>query len=162
MYYINNVGNKERHMLVVFDIDGTLANCEHRLHHVRSKPKNWKAFDAGIPNDTVIPQVAAMYWFLVGSGIHDVVLATGRNERSRKATEDWMYANGFDGFQKLYMRSKDDFRTDDIVKRELLDDIVADFGKKPDMVFEDRPRVVKMWRDNGIFVFDVKQNEEDF
>jgi hypothetical protein len=60
------------------------------------------------------------------------------------------------------MRSKEDFRSDDIVKRELLDDVVADYGKKPDMVFEDRPRVVKMWRDNGIFVFDVKQKDEDF
>ena len=40
-------------MLVVFDIDGTLAKIDHRLGFVRSKPKNWKAFDAGIPNDKV-------------------------------------------------------------------------------------------------------------
>lgn len=48
-------------MLVVFDIDGTLANIEHRLDYVRSKPKNWKAFDAGIPNDKVNEPVAAIF-----------------------------------------------------------------------------------------------------
>jgi hypothetical protein len=48
-------------MLIVFDIDGTLANIEHRLHHVRSKPKNWPAFDAGIPNDKVNEPVAAVF-----------------------------------------------------------------------------------------------------
>jgi hydroxymethylpyrimidine pyrophosphatase-like HAD family hydrolase len=162
MYYINNVDSKENKMLVVFDIDGTLANCEHRLHHVLSKPKNWPAFDAGIPNDTVIPQVAAMFFTLRDAG-HDIVFATGRNDRSRDDTVAWLTANDFwCPLSHLYMRSKDDYRSDDIVKRELLDDIVADFGKKPDMVFEDRPRVVKMWRDNGIFVFDVKQKDENF
>jgi hypothetical protein len=153
-------------MLVVFDIDGTLANIEHRLDYVRSKPKNWKAFDAGIPNDTVNEPVAAIFrTFLTRVGLGnavDIVLASGRNERSRQATEDWLYENGLIGYQKLYMRKADDFRSDDIVKREILDQIIADYGRKPDMVFDDRPRVVRMWRDNGIFVFNVYQGDEDF
>jgi hypothetical protein len=60
------------------------------------------------------------------------------------------------------MRPADDFRGDDIVKREILATIVSHFGRKPDMVFDDRPRVVRMWRDEGIFVFNVYQGEEDF
>jgi hypothetical protein len=28
-------------MDVIFDIDGTLADPEHRRHYVRVKPKNW-------------------------------------------------------------------------------------------------------------------------
>ena len=153
-------------MLIVFDIDGTLANIDHRLDYVRSKPKNWKAFDAGIPNDTVNEPVAAIFrTFLTRVGLGnavDIVLASGRNERSRQATEDWLYENGLIGYQKLYMRKADDFRSDDIVKREILDEIIADYGRKPDMVFDDRPRVVRMWRDAGIFVFNVYQGDEDF
>jgi hypothetical protein len=150
-------------MLIVFDIDGTLANIEHRLDYVRSKPKNWAAFDAGIPNDKVNEPVAKVFRkFAVDRAFHDVVLASGRNERSRRATEDWLYANNLTGWQKLYMRKADDFRGDDIVKREILDEIIADYGKKPDMVFDDRPRVVRMWREEGIFVFNVYQGEEDF
>ena len=149
-------------MLVVFDIDGTLANIEHRLDYVRSKPKNWKAFDAGIPNDKVNEPVAKVFYAMVAEG-NTIVLASGRNERTREATEKWLYENSLFGFDiKLYMRKADDFRNDSIVKREMLDEIIADYGKKPDMVFDDRPRVVNMWRDAGIFVFDVYQGKEDF
>jgi phosphoglycolate phosphatase-like HAD superfamily hydrolase len=148
-------------MLVVFDIDGTLANIEHRLDYVRSKPKNWAAFDAGIPNDKVNHPVAAIFHQMVDAG-HEVILASGRNERSRQATVDWFAANSLRGWKRLYMRKADDFRGDDIVKQEILDQIIADYGKKPDMVFDDRPRVVRMWRDAGIFVFNVYQGEEDF
>lgn len=147
-------------MLVVFDIDGTLANIEHRLGYVRSKPKNWKAFDAGIPNDKVNEPVAEIYRQMIYAG-HNVVLATGRNKRSHDATVDWFVKNDLPR-RKLYMRKADDFRSDDIVKQEILDEIIADYGKKPDMVFEDRPRVIRMWRDNGIFVFDVFQGDEEF
>lgn len=148
-------------MLVVFDIDGTLANIEHRLAFVRSKPKNWPAFDAGIPNDKANPFLLEIYegMFMLG---HDVILASGRNERTRQATEKWLTANRLTGWKKLYMRPADDFRSDDIVKREILDEIVVDFGKKPDMWFDDRPRVVKAIRSQGVFVFDVYQGTEDF
>lgn len=148
-------------MLIVFDIDGTLANIEHRLDYVRSKPKNWRAFDAGIPNDSVNYPVAEAFWSLANPN-NEIVLASGRNERSRQATEDWLEVHGLDCYSKLYMRAADDYRSDDIVKREILDAIVEDYGRKPDMVFDDRPRVVRMWRDAGIFVFNVYQGEEDF
>jgi phosphoglycolate phosphatase-like HAD superfamily hydrolase len=149
-------------MLIVFDIDGTLADINHRLDYIRSKPKNWKAFEAGIANDSLNEPVWKVYKSLTLYGIHDIVLATGRSESSRKATEAWLRRWTIDEYKKLYMRPADDYRTDDIVKREMLDQIIADYGRKPDMVFEDRPRVIRMWRDNGIFVFNVYQGEEDF
>lgn len=148
-------------MLVVFDIDGTLANIEHRLDYVRSKPKNWKAFDAGIPNDAVNKPVAEMFR-LITRDDHNVVVASGRNERSRVATRDWLEDHGLGNYERLYMRKADDFRSDDIVKREILDEIIADYGRKPDMVFDDRKRVVDMWREAGIWVFDCNQSGEEF
>lgn len=148
-------------MLVVFDIDGTLANIEHRLDYVRSKPKNWRAFEAGIPNDKVNEPVAKVFHAL-HNGENTLIFASGRNESSRGATVDWLELNGMGNYERLYMRSADDFRSDDVVKQEILDKIVYDYGKKPDMVFDDRPRVVSMWRRNDIFVFDCYQGEEDF
>lgn len=150
-------------MLICFDIDGTLANIEHRLDYVRSKPKNWKAFDAGIPNDKVNEPVARVFLSMAASDFNnDIVLASGRNERSRQATEDWLEINGLGHYDKLYMRKADDYRADDIIKNEIIDEIVADYGKLPDLWFDDRPRVVKAVRARGIFVFDVYQGEEDF
>jgi len=150
-------------MLVVFDIDGTLANIEHRLDYVRSKPKNWKAFDAGIPNDKVNEPVARVFHSMIASDFNnDIILASGRSERTRQATEDWLELNGLGHYDKLYMRKADDYRCDSIVKDEIIDQIVSDYGKLPDMWFDDRPRVVKAVRARGIFVFDVYQGKEDF
>jgi hydroxymethylpyrimidine pyrophosphatase-like HAD family hydrolase len=147
--------------LICFDIDGTLANIDHRLGYVRSKPKNWAAFDAGIPNDAVNQPVAAVFHDMAKSG-NTIILASGRNERSRHDTVAWLRKNNLNFYQKLYMRKADDYRADDIIKREILAEIVTDFGRKPDMWFDDRPRVVKAIRSQGVFVFDVYQGTEDF
>jgi phosphoglycolate phosphatase-like HAD superfamily hydrolase len=148
--------------LVCFDLDGTLADIEHRLGFVRSKPKNWPAFDAGIPNDAVNLPVAEVFHSLKAAG-NEIIFASGRNERTRDVTMKWLQDNGlWDYRSKLYMRKADDYRSDDIVKDEIIDEIVADYGKLPDMWFDDRPRVVRAVRKRGIFVFDVYQGEEDF
>ena len=148
-------------MLVVFDIDGTLADNHHRIDYVRTTPKDWAKYDAGIHDDAVIGPVAAMFNMLVEEG-HTVVFATGRNERSREDTTQGLADHNLRGGQKLYMRAANDFRHDDIVKPEMLDQIIADYGKKPDMWFDDRPRVVRAIRARGVFVVDVYQGEEDF
>jgi hypothetical protein len=33
--------------IVIFDIDGTLSDVSERVHHLRKRPKNWKAFFRG-------------------------------------------------------------------------------------------------------------------
>ena len=149
-------------MLVVFDIDGTIANIDHRLDYVRTKPKNWSAVKAGISNDAVNPHVAATFFALDDAG-HDVIFATGRSEDTRDATVAWLDANGFwRPSRHLYMRKSGDHRSDVIVKREIFHQITRAWGRKPDMAFEDRPRVVRMLREEGFFVFNVYQAEEDF
>lgn len=149
--------------LICFDIDGTLANIEHRLGYVRTKPKNWKAFNAGIPNDEVNEQFAKVYRRLVSGGtFDDVVIASGRSESCRQVTEDWLASNSLTGYQKLYMREEGDYRSDDVVKQEILNQIILDFGRKPNTVFDDRKKVVDMWRRNGILVFDCNQSGKDF
>ena len=148
--------------LVVFDIDGTLANIEHRLDYVRSKPKNWKAFDAGIPNDKVNEPVAEVFHSLKAAG-NEIIFASGRSDRTRGMTETWLKENNLWNYTaRVYMRKDGDFRNDSIVKDEMIDQIIEDYGKLPDMWFDDRPRVVRAVRKRGIFVFDVYQGEEDF
>ena len=46
--------------ICIFDIDGTLANCDHRLHYIKNKPKNWEAFYNECMDDLVIWPVAEM------------------------------------------------------------------------------------------------------
>ena len=37
---------------IIFDVDGTLMDIEHRKHFVQDKPKDWKQFMAEMVNDT--------------------------------------------------------------------------------------------------------------
>jgi uncharacterized HAD superfamily protein len=147
-------------MLICFDIDGTLADINHRVHYLRESPKNWNMFKAEMVNDKPIKQICSIAREMYYVGNH-VILCTGRGEENREVTQYWLRKHEIK-FAKLYMRSEGDRRGDDIVKKELLDQIVVDFGQKPDIWFDDRPRVVKMLRENGVFVADVYQGTEDF
>jgi phosphoglycolate phosphatase-like HAD superfamily hydrolase len=154
-------------MLIVFDIDGTLANCDHRLHHIKEKPKNWKAFFEEAKNDTPIPAMVELFrtlysgWATDGVTRHTILAVTGRPESIRYDTGKWLADNHCD-VNKLYMRKNKDYRPDYVVKEEILDQIIAEYGQKPDMVFEDRKQVIDMWRRRGVFVVDVNQTGEDF
>jgi predicted ATPase len=138
--------------VIVFDIDGTLANIEHRRAFVATKPKNWKAFNAGIVNDTPHEDIV---WLAQSfdNGLNKIVLCSGRGEEHRIVTEKQM--RDFDVlFNALYMRPAKDHRPDDIIKVELLQQIRADFGN-PFLWFDDRTRVVNAIRAEGVRVLQV-------
>ena len=134
--------------VIVFDIDGTVANIEHRQHFVKTKPKNWPAFNRGIPNDLLHVDIAWLFNVLADREETVMLFASGRGEEDRAKTEDWLRKHGF-VFEKLYMRPAKDSRPDNIVKGEILEQIRAEFGE-PFMVFDDRNSVVDMWRANGV------------
>ena len=53
------------------------------------------------------------------------------------------------------MRKNRDYRPDTIVKKEMYDQMLVD-GYKPTLVFDDRPSVLRMWREIvGLTVVDV-------
>lgn len=138
--------------VIVFDIDGTLANIEHRRSFVATKPKNWKAFNAGIVNDTPhedIVDLAVLFW----QQDDIVVLCSGRGEEQRDVTEQQMHTFGV-SYAKLYMRPAKDHRPDDIIKVELLQQIRSEFGN-PYLWFDDRSRVVNAIRAEGVRVLQV-------
>jgi hypothetical protein len=137
--------------VVVFDLDGTLANADHRMHWVSSHPKNWKACDAAIPQDIVHSDIAWILDFLPLDT--RIILCTGRSENVREVTEAWLRDNHIE-YNALYMRPSGDFRKDSVVKVELLQQIINDYGK-PYLWFDDRQQVVDALRAQGIRVLQV-------
>jgi hypothetical protein len=77
-----------------------------------------------------------------------IVLCSGREEVYRISTEDWLAKHDVPN-HALYMQAAKDYREDDVVKSELLDQILSD-GYKPWLVIDDRDRVVAMWRARGL------------
>jgi len=134
-------------MIIIFDIDGTVADAEHRLHWIRAKPKNWVAFGSAMDQDPPIESICAIARRCYDAG-DTVLFCTGRSQEYRSTTEAWLAQHSL-AYAALFMRPRGDFRQDFEVKRDLLDRIRALFGE-PDLVFEDRQQVVDMWREQGI------------
>ncbi len=131
--------------IVIFDIDGTLADVSERIHHVRKKPKNWPAFFEGMAQDKAIHSMVRLCNILYASGIR-IVLCSGRNEEHRAQTIEWLAGQGVN-YHDLLLRRSNDRRSDTEVKRELL----ATLNKSKILfVVEDRSRVVEMWRSEGL------------
>lgn len=142
---------------IICDLDGTLCNIEHRRHHVRPAEgvkKNWPAFFAGIPNDTIHSWCAMLLQAMAGMGVN-IVYCSGRGDNEREATVAWLKKNKVaafdDGSQQwapLYMRNRQDSRKDSIVKEIILDfEILTRYT--PIFMIDDRQQVVDMWRKRG-------------
>jgi predicted kinase len=134
-------------LTAIVDLDGTLFDCRHRLHHVLPGGKrDWQAFFAAMKDDTLIEPVARVVDALASR--YKVVLASGRPEEWRPLTE-FMLDEGAVPYDSLYMRATDDTRPDHIVKAEILR-AIKDDGFQPFIVIDDRQSVVDMWRENGL------------
>jgi FMN phosphatase YigB (HAD superfamily) len=132
---------------ILVDLDGTLADVEHRVHHVQASTKNWKAFNEGMVDDELNHWCADLVKAMQGEG-YKVIFITGRSEPWRGATEDWLIKHAIE-YDHLYMRPSKDRREDFEVKKEIyMNEIKEDY--KVVFVVEDRASVVKMWREIGL------------
>lgn len=138
----------------VFDLDGTLADCEHRLSHIQKSPKDWPAFFAACAGDGPIRHTIELLHTLSDIG-HRVEIWSGRSDECRAQTEAWLNDCGIDPRRLTFMRRAGDHRNDDDLKREFLNQS----DRRPDIVFDDRARVVAMWRTEGVPCFQVAAAE---
>lgn len=159
-------------MDIIVDIDGTLADCTHRLHFIKGDgKKDWPGFFDACYGDAPISTVIKMVHSLrtgTGSPVMDnrLIFCSGRPERIRALTTKWLLHFSFlakepheegNGWP-LYMRADGDFREDSIIKRELLGRIRED-GYDPVLAIDDRKRVVDMWRTEGLVCAQVADGE---
>lgn len=131
----------------LFDIDGTLANGEHRLHHILKQPKDWDAFFSLCHLDEPISHIVQLCKDLHASGAA-IVYVSGRSDVAKQKTMEWIKRHDLP-VAPLFMRKTGDHTNDDILKIRMLQEVVAS-GFEPIMVFDDRNRVVQAWRAHGI------------
>lgn len=146
-------------MDIIFDIDGTLANIQHRRHWVQSKPKNWTAFIKASKFDTPNSDIVWMLTTFFNVGCR-ILISTGRNELDRDITTTWLddVAGIKNMYEKIYMRALNDYRQDSIIKSEILDQMYND-GYNPTMAIDDRNQVVDMFRSRGLRCLQVAQGD---
>lgn len=134
-------------MDIIFDIDGTLMDIEHRKKFVEQKPKDWNSFRDLTSEDTPNLDVFAVAIALQKDG-NRILVASGRNKSQRAITLKQLMGQGL-VFQELYLRSDNDYRPDYELKSEMLDKML-EAGYNPTLVFDDRSSVVNMWRSRGL------------
>ena len=140
---------------VIFDLDGTLATIDKRKNLAMASGKmNWTEFfhphniHLDEPNDPVIASFIA----LQEKG-YEMVIFSGRDDISKKETTEWLKRHGVVP-DKLLMRPHGDYTPDDIVKKTWLNDLFPDKSKIL-CIFDDREKVVNMWRGEGLTCFQV-------
>lgn len=145
---------------VIFDLDGTLALIDKRrkLADKGNGKIDWKVFfspeniQLDEPNIPVIKTFQAMKQagFRVG-------ILSGRDAISMDETIIWLKENGVE-FDFLKMRPMGSHTPDDVLKKQWLDELIVE-GHEVMCVFDDRDKVVKMWRENGIPCFQVAEGK---
>ena len=118
---------------VICDLDGTLSLLNGR------DPYNAATCD----NDLLNEPVAAALKMAKRRG-YQVILLSGREDKFREPTVRFLDKHQI-GYDLLLMRTSNDFRKDNIIKRELFEGEIQ--GKYfVEFLLDDRNQVVDMWR----------------
>lgn len=149
--------------LYVFDLDGTLFNCDHRTHILSgSSEDKWREFYEAGRKDAPIEPIFKLMRSLLTSGA-EVRFWSGRADFTKAFTIDMLAKYGeidksyleFPGVMELRQYDPVDKRNDDVMKLEIFNNLDPKDRDRLVCVFEDRQRVVDMWRANGITCLQV-------
>ncbi len=140
-------------MFVVFDLDGTLALNEHRLHYIRNTPKDYDTFYAACAAD--LPCAPVIGTLRAHLAIGDrVEIWSGRSDQVRRETAAWLELFGVGAGCLTRMRPAGDHQPDTSLKRAWIRDARKN-GGIPDLAYDDRDGVVALWRGEGVTCFQV-------
>jgi predicted kinase len=133
---------------IIVDVDGTVADCTG----VRS-PYDETKYHLDKPKSDVIDLVRALHYELG----YRVIFVSGRHKDGYRVTEEWLFEHVKVPIEGLFMRYERGTE-DSVIKAELFNrhirgnyNIVA--------VFDDRDRVVEMWRSLGLLVCQVAKGD---
>ena len=142
--------------IIVFDLDGTIANLDHRRHLVDPThpafpgKKDWDEFARRCIYDTSFEAVIRILNHLWDDSPWYVQIWTGRFEKYRKDTMEWL-AHNHVMYDALRMRPDGDYTPDHELKEQWLFEVGG--AENILCTFDDRQRVVDMWRRNGVQCF---------
>lgn len=128
--------DRTKQQTVLCDIDGTTAMRQGR------NPYDYEKCDTDLPEDRLF----SLLWDLYQRE-YKIIFLSGREKvgNCENKTFNWIQDN-FGGCFELYMREEGDHRPDEIVKEEMYHKYIEP-NHDVRVVFDDRDRCVKMWRD---------------
>lgn len=147
--------------VVICDIDGTIADTTHRQHFVDVKEdekKDWKGFFGAMGEDTVREDTKKTLMGHAAAG-RTIIFMSARPEKYKDVTERWLNRNFLTFAYTVIMRSDMDKRPDTEVKRDMFEKYFPD-KSVVHAVYDDRPSVIRLWKELGLNVIDVGKGIE--
>ena len=156
---------------IIVDLDWTLADNRARedryidyenLYGPDDK-SNWNGFYHDVILDIPIKEVCDLVRQVSREGVH-IFYSTGRRERSRISTKNWLMTRarlpGPDGISTsatLMMRGNSDDRINSEIKQDHLDLVLHHSKPEYQILYalEDDPKAVQMYKDREILVLQV-------
>lgn len=136
---------------IIVDNDGTISFLNGR------SPYDASTCDNDLPNMFVINLVKRYY-----KDGYKIIFVSGRQEKYREPTVRFYdkYLPELKDYS-LLMRKNSDFRSDDIIKKEIFFSEIDD-NYNVELVLDDRLRVCKMWHEIGLNLLRVGDPEANF
>ena len=151
---------------IVFDIDGVLADCSHRLHYIQGDNKDYEKFysDEEVLKDIPIPNLNTILFEIrdanyMGSNT-DIKFITARNIKCITATTEWlercfgiMIEEG-----DILMRPANDYRPAHEVKKDLIEKHIG--FENILFAFDDDDQVNEMYKKHGVMCYKPNTTKE--
>ncbi len=140
--------------IYIFDLDGTLALIDHRRPILSNKlnKNRWDDFYKACVNDSTHSCIMDIFIMLLDNN-HNVHIWSGRSDLVWVETIEWMnyrLPSYLHSAYQLKMRPQGDFTPDEELKQGWLDELSQNERNRIACVFDDRDKIVAMWRSNGI------------
>jgi len=138
--------------IVICDIDGTIANNDHRQHFLEGK-KDWDGFFSELLRDKPIYSIIEKVKNLHSDG-KNIAFITGRPDRYRAETVKWLNLY-FEFEYLLLMRKNNDKRNKLMIKKELFENNFS--TSEIVCCFENDRELIKLWKQIDIKVVDINE-----
>lgn len=159
-----DVAELKWHPVMIIDLDWTLFNSDER--HEVCRKEDGKLDYSRYFSDEMLEldkPVSALVNLITNTTTHTnptpykVVIVSGRNNICEDKTLDMLPI----GYDAVFMRNHFDYRDDSIVKQDILNLIKPFIDINNTIVFDDRKRVIDMWRENWLYVFNCCQHSNN-
>lgn len=144
---------------IIVDLDGTLANHDHRLPFIKKDKPDWDSYHQYVLHDSINPWCKTICDWAEMAKVR-ILIVSGRMGTIQvlKDTHKWLDRHEILKEYTLLRKPKD-FRPDHVVKKEMYENRIKDFYKVL-FVLDDRGSVVKMWRKLGLVCLQCSDWEE--
>jgi hypothetical protein len=146
--------------IVLWDLDNTIRNIDHRLHYLKREDINWREFEEQCVYDLPIMPTIVMMRAVKALGKLNWIW-TGCSDHVKAETEVWLHRHQVP-YDQLIMKSlENDEETPVLSLKKRWLNVGPVIKERVICAFDDDPSIVKGLRNEGLLVYQVVRPTEE-